>query len=217
VPTRAGRGFADDTNESIGYLLRDASRRILGAMTKELEAHGLSLPQYFVLRELYQEEGLTQRELANRVGVLEPTIVATLDALEKRELIERVRSTTDRRKVGVMLTPAGNAVRDTLLGYAATVLDRVLSRSALQRCEISAWILHAGGRDVLNAMEKRLGLEPVHLSHSAAMLYEYGNLSSAFVYFVLDAALRSGARGGWWWLSSFGAGFSCYGALLQVQ
>jgi len=136
VPTRAGRGFADDTNESIGYLLRDASRRILGAMTKELEAHGLSLPQYFVLRELYQEEGLTQRELANRVGVLEPTIVATLDALEKRELIERVRSTTDRRKVGVMLTPAGNAVRDTLLGYAATVLDRALA--GLTATEIAA-------------------------------------------------------------------------------
>jgi DNA-binding MarR family transcriptional regulator len=143
MPTRAGRGFADDTNESIGYLLRDASRRILGAMTKELEGHALSLPQYFVLRELYHEEGLTQRELANRVGVLEPTIVATLDALEKVALIERVRSTTDRRKVGVMLTPAGNALRDTLLGYAATVLDRALAglspaeiatmRAALQR------------------------------------------------------------------------------------
>ena len=66
-------------------------------------------------------------------------------------------------------------------------------------------------------MEKRLQLQPVNLRHSAEMLYEYGNLSSAFVYFVLDAALRSGAVGGWWWLSSFGAGFSCYGALLEVH
>jgi alkylresorcinol/alkylpyrone synthase len=49
------------------------------------------------------------------------------------------------------------------------------------------------------------------------MLREYGNLSSAFVYFVLDAALADQAVGGWWWLSSFGAGFSCHGALLQVQ
>ena len=48
------------------------------------------------------------------------------------------------------------------------------------------------------------------------MLGEYGNLSSPFVYFVLDAALRGEAPGGWWWLSAFGAGFSCHGALLKV-
>jgi alkylresorcinol/alkylpyrone synthase len=49
------------------------------------------------------------------------------------------------------------------------------------------------------------------------MLREYGNLSSAFVFFVLEAALADDAPGGRWWLSSFGAGFSCYGALLRVQ
>jgi alkylresorcinol/alkylpyrone synthase len=49
------------------------------------------------------------------------------------------------------------------------------------------------------------------------MLREYGNLSSAFVYFVLAAALADEAPGGWWWLSSFGAGFSCHGALLKVD
>jgi predicted naringenin-chalcone synthase len=49
------------------------------------------------------------------------------------------------------------------------------------------------------------------------MLREYGNLSSAFVLFVLQAALADDAPGGHWWLSSFGAGFSCYGALLRVQ
>jgi alkylresorcinol/alkylpyrone synthase len=41
-------------------------------------------------------------------------------------------------------------------------------------------------------------------------------MSSAFVYFVLQAALQDDARAGWWWMSSFGAGFSCHGALLKV-
>ena len=49
------------------------------------------------------------------------------------------------------------------------------------------------------------------------MLYNYGNLSSAFVYFVLQAALQDEVEGGWWWMSSFGAGFSCHGALLKVD
>jgi alkylresorcinol/alkylpyrone synthase len=37
------------------------------------------------------------------------------------------------------------------------------------------------------------------------------------VYFVLEAALRERDEGGWWWMSSFGAGFSCHGALLSVE
>ena len=101
--------------------------------------------------------------------------------------------------------------------YAQQVLDTVLHRAGLGRQDISAWIMHAGGRDVLRALERRLELAPGDLRYSAAMLREYGNLSSAFVYFVLQAALQDSAPGGWWWLSSFGAGFSCHGALLEVQ
>jgi alkylresorcinol/alkylpyrone synthase len=77
--------------------------------------------------------------------------------------------------------------------------------------------MHAGGRDVLLAIGRRFDLADDDLRYSAAMLREYGNLSSAFVYFVLEAALADGAPGGWWWLSSFGAGFSCHGALLRVH
>ena len=101
--------------------------------------------------------------------------------------------------------------------YAQQVLDTVLGRAGLQTADVSAWILHAGGRDVLLALERRLKLRPGDLGYSAAMLREYGNLSSAFVYFVLEAALADEAAGGWWWLSSFGAGFSCHGALLKVS
>jgi DNA-binding MarR family transcriptional regulator len=124
---RAGRGFDANTHNSIGYLLRDTARRILSDLTTRLEPHGITLPQYYVLRELWEEEGLTQREIANRVGVLEPTMVATLDALERSGLIERVRSTTDRRKTHVRLTTAGRTMRDTLHGYAADVLEAALN------------------------------------------------------------------------------------------
>ena len=101
--------------------------------------------------------------------------------------------------------------------YAQQVLETVLGRAGLDTTDISAWIMHAGGRDVLQELERRLKLKASDLGYSAAMLREYGNLSSAFVYFVLEAALADEAAGGWWWLSSFGAGFSCHGALLKVD
>jgi predicted naringenin-chalcone synthase len=101
--------------------------------------------------------------------------------------------------------------------HAQQVLGTVLHRAGLACQDISTWIMHAGGRDVLQALEHRLELAPADLRYSAAMLREYGNLSSAFVYFVLQAALQDQSPGGWWWLSSFGAGFSCHGALLEVK
>ena len=101
--------------------------------------------------------------------------------------------------------------------YAHRVLGTVLGRAGLRPDDIRAWIMHAGGRDVLLALERRFELDAQALRYSAAMLREYGNLSSAFVYFVLAAALADDAPSGWWWLSSFGAGFSCHGALLQVH
>jgi alkylresorcinol/alkylpyrone synthase len=69
----------------------------------------------------------------------------------------------------------------------------------------------------LSALESRLRLRPAQLRYSRDALRQYGNLSSAFVYFVLDAALEDKAPGGRWWMSSFGAGFTCHGALLAVE
>lgn len=100
--------------------------------------------------------------------------------------------------------------------HAERVLNGVLEDADVSRSQIESWIWHAGGRDVLAALRNRLELTDEDLRRSATVLREFGNLSSAFVYFVLDAALREGARGGWWWMSSFGAGFSCHGALLEV-
>jgi alkylresorcinol/alkylpyrone synthase len=118
---------------------------------------------------------------------------------------------------GMLRNILTRAVAALAADYAKRVLQTVLDRAALQPSDVGTWIMHAGGRDVLQALEHRLELQPADLRYSAAMLREYGNMSSAFVYFVLEAALADEAAPGWWWLSSFGAGFSCHGALLEVQ
>jgi predicted naringenin-chalcone synthase len=109
--------------------------------------------------------------------------------------------------------------------HAHALLQKVLGEAGVAKSEIRNWIVHAGGRDVLQSLQKEIGVTPNAFRHSAAMLRRYGNLSSAFVYFVLEAALAENGTGagapaqdsGWWWLSSFGAGFSCHGALLAVD
>ena len=100
--------------------------------------------------------------------------------------------------------------------HAEQVLRTVLADTGLTSEHIAAWIMHAGGRDVLAALQDRLRISADSLRYSADILRRYGNMSSAFVYFVLQAALLDNATPGWWWMSSFGAGFSCHGALLEV-
>jgi alkylresorcinol/alkylpyrone synthase len=100
--------------------------------------------------------------------------------------------------------------------HARQVLDRALAAERLTQRDIGGWVMHAGGRRVLVELQARLGLDARDVRTSAAVLNEYGNLSSPFVLFVLQAALREARPGGLWWMSSFGAGFSCHGALLEV-
>ena len=101
--------------------------------------------------------------------------------------------------------------------HVGKVFDDTLARFDFAPSPVVGWILHPGGRDVLLALRERLRLSDHDVRWSEAVLREYGNMSSPSVLFVLERALSEGAPGGFWWMSSFGAGFSCYGALLEVE
>jgi len=120
------------------------------------------------------------------------------------------------QRAGLLRNVLTLAVPKLAATYAQRVLETVLATEGIRQSDIAGWIWHAGGRDVLAALQERIGLTSEDLRRSAATLSEYGNLSSAFVYFVLQKALTEKARGGRWWLASFGAGFSSHGALLEV-
>ncbi len=121
------------------------------------------------------------------------------------------------RRGGMLRNVLGHQVPALAGKHAARLFSEVTTRAGVMRDQIAAWIVHGGGRDVLLALQTRLGLTEHDLRWSAAVLREYGNLSSASVYFVLKTALADDAPGGLWWLSSFGAGFNCHGALLEVE
>jgi len=101
--------------------------------------------------------------------------------------------------------------------HVGSVFDDTMARTGAARSQVTGWIFHPGGRDVLMAIRDRLQLSGRDVRWSEAVLREYGNVSSPSVFFALQAALAEGARGGFWWMSSFGAGFSCHGALLDVE
>ena len=84
-------------------------------LQQRLDAHGITLGNWFILRELWESDGLMLRELATRMDLLGPSIVAAVDLMEKRGLVSRERNSTDRRQVHVFLTEKGHQMREPLL------------------------------------------------------------------------------------------------------
>ncbi len=71
------------------------------------------------------------------------------------------------------------------------LLDYFLDTHGLGRADISRYILHPGGAKVLSAYGESLGLSDAALSVPSQILRRYGNMSSATIFFVLDAALEA--------------------------
>jgi MarR family transcriptional regulator, organic hydroperoxide resistance regulator len=104
--------------ESSGYLVRDAHRAFQRLLEKRIAPYGLKRGQWYFLRVLWTEDGLSQRELSARVGMMEPTTVIALRSMEKSGLIRRVRSTDDKRISHVRLTPKAQRLRYEMLALA---------------------------------------------------------------------------------------------------
>jgi DNA-binding MarR family transcriptional regulator len=138
---RAGNGRHNQEvgfplSESSGFLVRDANRAFQRLLEKRISTFGLKRGQWYFLRVLWAEDGLSQRELSARVGTMEPTTVIALRSMEKAGLIRRVRSADDKRKAQVWLTPKAKRMRDELLSVARGITDEAehgIGRTELAR------------------------------------------------------------------------------------
>jgi len=117
---------------SSGYLVRDAHRAFQRLLERRIEAYGVTRGQWYFLRVLWITDGVSQRELSARVGMMEPTTVIALRGMERAELIRRVRGADDRRKVRVFLTAKAKRLRNDLLAVARSI-TAVAEKGIVQR------------------------------------------------------------------------------------
>jgi len=115
-----------DPLNSIGYLTRINFRAFSRALEKLTRAHGVSAGQWRFLRVLWDEDGLSQRELADRTGTTEATTVRSVNGLLKSGLILRHRVKDDKRKMRITLSARGRRLRSELLPLVIEVNERAL-------------------------------------------------------------------------------------------
>jgi DNA-binding MarR family transcriptional regulator len=100
-------GLPDALAYRLGYLLKHAQQQLLQAAAPVLARFGIDGRQLTVLAVLGADVPLSQQEAAEQLGVDRTTMVALVDSLEHKGLVERHRSPPDRRKNIVVLTVAG--------------------------------------------------------------------------------------------------------------
>lgn len=113
-------------SDSVAYLLRNSYRVFARALQERIQAEGIPIGSWPFLRHLWQQDGITQKELTNAVGLMQPNTNAALKQLARRGWIKQTPDTEDRRKIRIHLTPKGRQ-----LFYRAFPLALEARRQAL--------------------------------------------------------------------------------------
>ena len=115
-------------NDRLAHLVKHAARGLARALQMRLTEHSVSYGHWTFLRILWEAEGLTQRQLSDEAGVMEPTTFSALNAMEKLGYVTRRPSPTSRKEVHVYLTPKGRALKTKLVPLAEEVNAVALRR-----------------------------------------------------------------------------------------
>ena len=108
-------------NDRLAHLVKDATRALLRSLQMRLTAHGVALGHWTFLRILWEKDGITQRELSEQAGLMEPTTFSAVQAMERLGYVTRRHRGDNRKNVYVFLTPKGRALKAKLVPLAEDV------------------------------------------------------------------------------------------------
>lgn len=130
-------------DRSVGYQIRLTHRLIQRALQARIERHGVTLGMWYYLRVLWDDDGLTQRELSRRIGTMEPTTLSAIAAMEQEGLVRRERNAADRRKINIFLTEKGRDLETLLLPAGIDVVELATRAFSAREIDTLLGMLHA--------------------------------------------------------------------------
>lgn len=118
--------MAFDKTRSAGFLANHMARLFAKGLQQNIKPLGLAPAQFMTLLALWEEDGLTQRELVERLDVEQATMANTLTRMERDRLIERRAHPEDGRSQSIHLTPKAVALRGPATDAARAVNGEAL-------------------------------------------------------------------------------------------
>lgn len=127
--SRRHPGGANEEDNSSTFVIEDSTPQLVSvaarlfsrALQARFAQHEVSAGQWPLLLYLWDQDGLSQKQLSRRVQIEEATTTRTLDRMERDGLVRRVRDESDRRRINVFLTEHGQQLREELVPYAQEV------------------------------------------------------------------------------------------------
>ncbi len=116
-----------DRQKSFGWMINVIANQAAKKFEVELKKHDLTVALWPTMMCLWEEEGVTQRDISAKSKVENSTTTRTLDKLEKLDLVERRTDPNSRRSFRIYLTAKGRALKETLLPIPVAVNQEVLS------------------------------------------------------------------------------------------
>jgi MarR family transcriptional regulator, organic hydroperoxide resistance regulator len=113
-------------NDRLAHLVKHVARGLARALQMRLTEHAVSYGHWTFLRILWESEGLTQRQLSDQAGVMEPTTFSALNAMEKLGYVVRRPSPISRKEIHIYLTPKGRMLKLRLVPLAEEVNEVAL-------------------------------------------------------------------------------------------
>jgi MarR family transcriptional regulator, transcriptional regulator for hemolysin len=136
---------------SVGYLVHEVARLFRRRFEDEGRIHGVTLPQWRALAEIFRSEGISQVALAGCIDTDPMTLSGILDRLEKRGLVERYTDPNDSRAKLARLTSEGAQLVRTAKNVGRELYDHALAGlSEPERATLVAGLTRI--RDNLNNM-----------------------------------------------------------------
>ena len=99
-------------DKSAGFLINHTARLFAKGLLDRIAPLGITIGQFPILLELWEKDGVTQRELLQKLDIEQATIANTLNRMERDGLIVKKKHPTDSRAQQIWLTDKGTSVRD---------------------------------------------------------------------------------------------------------
>lgn len=132
---------------SLGYQVNHLARLLAQALHRRIAPLGVVPGQFAQLLALFEQDGLTQRELCERVRIEQPTMANTLQRMERDALIRREPDPADGRRARVVLTPRARDMEERLVAAARDV--NAVATRGLSDHDVSAF-MHTMARIIDN-------------------------------------------------------------------
>ena len=109
---------ASDVTAHLGYWLRYVSNHVSQAFARKVEAHGVTVAEWVLMRQILDEEALSPSRLAERMGMTRGAISKLADRLIAKSMLTRAADPQDGRAQTLALTAAGRALTPRLAKLA---------------------------------------------------------------------------------------------------